>query len=129
MGSFGSRGAMMGGAAVMGAAVKVRAQLLEKAAEELEAAPDDLVVTVDGVSVLGAPSRSVALPSISVEDRFVCELLGFPYGVHLAAVEVDTGTGAVRVHRYAVGYDIGRAISPVIVRGRIPCGFGPGLGG
>ncbi len=69
------------------------------------------------------------LPSVEVEDRFVCELLGFPYGVHLAAVEVDTGTGAVHVHRYGVGYDIGRAINPVIVRGQISGGFAQGLGG
>src|SRR4029077_9237766 len=113
MGSFGSRAAMMGGAAVMGAAVKLRRQLLASAAEVLEAAPDDLVVTVEGIAVRGAPSRSVPLPSISVEDRYVCELLGFPYGIHFAAVEVDTGTGAVRVQRYAAAYDIGRAINPV----------------
>ena len=69
------------------------------------------------------------LPSISVEDRFVSELLGFPYGIHLAAVEVDTGTGAVRVHRYAAAYDIGRSINPVIVRGQIAGGFAQGLGG
>jgi len=129
MGSFGSRAAMMGGAAVMGASVKLRRQLLESAAQELEAAPDDLVVTIDGVAVRGAPSRSVPLPSISIEERFVCELLGFPYGVHLAAVEVDTGTGAVHVHRYAVAYDIGRAINPLIVRGQISGGFAQGLGG
>jgi len=129
MGSFGSRAAMMGGAAVMGAAVKLRRRLLERAAEELEAAPDDLVLTVGGIAVRGAPSRSLPLPSMSVEDRFVCELLGFPYGIHMAAVEVDTGTGAVRVHRYAVAYDIGRAINPVIVRGQIAGGFAQGLGG
>ncbi len=129
MGSFGSRGAMLGGAAVMGASVRLREQLLERAAEELEAAPDDLVVTVDGVAVRGTPSRSVPLPSIAVEDRFVCELLGFPYGVQIAAIEVDTATGAVRIHRYAVAYDIGRAINPLIVRGQISGGFAQGLGG
>src|SRR5439155_1764263 len=56
MGSFGSRAAMMGGAAVMGASVQLRRQVLESAAEELEAAPHDLVLTVDGVAVRGAPS-------------------------------------------------------------------------
>jgi len=71
----------------------------------------------------------VPLPSISVEDRYVCELLGFPYGIHFAAVEVDTGTGAVRVKRYAAAYDIGRVINPVIVRGQIAGGFAQGLGG
>jgi carbon-monoxide dehydrogenase large subunit len=129
MGSFGSRAAMMGGAAVMGAAVKLRAQLLQHAAEELEASPDDLVITGYGVAVRGAPSRSVPFPSLSVEDRYVCELLGFPYGVHLAAVEVDPSTGAIHVHRYAVAYDIGRCINPMIVLGQIAGGFAQGLGG
>lgn len=129
MGSFGSRAAMMGGAAVMGAATKLRRQVLEAAAAQLEAAPDDLVLTAEGVSVRGAPSRNVPLPTLSVEDRFVCELLGFPYGIHLAAVEVDPATGAVRVHRYAVAYDIGRCINPMIVRGQISGGFAQGLGG
>ena len=129
MGSFGSRAAMMGGAAVMGAAVKARNQLLAAAAEELEAAPEDLVIAGDRVTVRGAPGRSVPLPELAVEDRFVCELLGFPYGIHFAAVQVDTETGAVDVHRYAVAYDIGRCINPVIVRGQMAGGFAQGLGG
>ncbi|HYL70194.1 MAG TPA: xanthine dehydrogenase family protein molybdopterin-binding subunit, partial [Candidatus Dormibacteraeota bacterium] len=129
MGAFGSRAAMMGGAAVMGAAVKVRHRLLEAAAEKLEAAPDDLVITAQGVAVRGAPARVVPFPAISAEERYVCELLGFPYGVHVAAVEIDPGTGAVRVHRYAVGYDLGRCINPMIVRGQMAGGFAQGLGG
>jgi carbon-monoxide dehydrogenase large subunit/6-hydroxypseudooxynicotine dehydrogenase subunit gamma len=129
MGSFGSRAAMMGGAAVMGAAVKARNQILAAAAEELEAAPEDLVIAGDKVTGRGAPGRSVPLPELAVEDRFVCELLGFPYGIHFAAVEVDTETGAVDVHRYAVAYDIGRCINPVIVRGQMAGGFAQGLGG
>jgi len=59
----------------------------------------------------------------------VCELLGFPYGIHFAAVQVDTETGAVDVHRYAVAYDIGSCINPVIVRGQMAGGFAQGLGG
>ena len=129
MGSFGSRAAMMGGAAVMGAAVKAREQILAAAAEELEAAPEDLVIAGDRVTVRGAPGRSAPLPELTVEDRFVCELLGFPYGIHFAAVEVDTQTGAVEVHRYAVAYDIGRCINPVIVRGQMAGGFAQGIGG
>ncbi|HEY6874999.1 MAG TPA: xanthine dehydrogenase family protein molybdopterin-binding subunit [Candidatus Dormibacteraeota bacterium] len=129
MGSFGSRAAMMGGAAVMGAAVKAREQILAAAAEELEAGPEDLVIAGDRITVRGAPGRSAPLPELAVEDRFVCELLGFPYGIHFAAVEVDTQTGAVDVHRYAVAYDIGRCINPVIVRGQMAGGFAQGLGG
>lgn len=129
MGSFGSRAAMMGGAAVMGASVKLRRQLLDLAAEQLEASPDDLVLTPDGVTVKGTPSRMVPFPGLAVEDRFVCELLGFPYGVHVAAVEVDPRSGAVHIRRYAIGYDIGRCINPVIVQGQMAGGFAQGVGG
>jgi CO/xanthine dehydrogenase Mo-binding subunit len=137
MGAFGSRAAMLGGTAVMRASEQVKNQLLAAAAEELEAAPQDLVLTPAGVSVLGAPSRSVSLRKllaprggvIKVEDRFVCELLGFPYGIHFAAVEVDPASGAVHIHRYAVAYDIGRCINPVLVRGQISGGFAQGVGG
>jgi CO/xanthine dehydrogenase Mo-binding subunit len=137
MGAFGSRAAMLGGAAVMLASEQVRTKVLEAAAEELEAAPDDLTLTPDGVSVVGAPSRSVSLATllssrggvIKEENRFVCDLLGFPYGIHFAAVEVDTAAGAINIDRYAVAYDIGRVINPVLVRGQISGGFAQGIGG
>jgi len=137
MGAFGSRAAMLGGAAVMRAAEELRSIVLDTAAEVLEAAPDDLVLTADGVSVAGVPGRSVPLSRllasrdgvIKVEHRFVCDLLGFPYGIHFAAVEVDTETGALRIDRFAVAYDIGRCINPMLVKGQISGGFAQGLGG
>jgi carbon-monoxide dehydrogenase large subunit len=137
MGAFGSRAAMLGGAAVMGASDEIRKRLVEAAADELEAAPADLILTTDGVSVVGAPGRNVPLSTllrplggaIKVENRFVCDLLGFPYGIHFAAVEVDPATGAVHIHRYAVAYDIGRCINPVLVKGQISGGFAQGIGG
>ena len=137
MGAFGSRAAMLGGAAVMQASEEVRKNVLEAAAEELEAAPDDLTLTPAGVSVIGAPSRSVSLEKLlrasggttKVESRFVCELLGFPYGIHFTALEVDPESGALHIHRYAVAYDVGRVINPVLVKGQIAGGFAQGIGG
>ena len=137
MGAFGSRASMLGGAAVMQASTELRRRLLDAAAEELEAGPEDLILTSGGVSVAGAPSRAVSLEKLlsahdgvlKVEDRFVCELLGFPYGVHFAAVEVDPETGSVHVHRYAVAYDIGRVINPTLVQGQIVGGLAQGIGG
>lgn len=137
MGAFGSRGAMLGGAAVMLASNRLRTRVLDEAAEELEAAPEDLVLTPAGVSVQGAPSRSVSLVellhayggTISQESRFACDLLGFPYGIHIAAVEVDPRSGEVDIQRYAVAYDIGRCINPVLVEGQIAGGLAQGIGG
>ena len=137
MGAYGSRVAMLAGAAVMRASAELRQRLLAEAAAELEAAPEDLVLGAAGVSVAGAPTRSVSFAEllrerggrIKQEDRFVCELLGFPYGVHFAAVEVDPGSGHIHIRRFAVAYDLGRCINPMIVRGQISGGFAQGLGG
>jgi CO/xanthine dehydrogenase Mo-binding subunit len=137
MGAFGSRAAMLGGAAVMGASEQVRRRVLEAAAEELEVALEDLVLLPHGVAVVGAPSRTVSFATllasrggaIKEENRFVCELLGFPYGIHFAAVEVDVASGAVHIRRYAVAYDIGRVINPVLLQGQISGGFAQGVGG
>jgi aerobic carbon-monoxide dehydrogenase large subunit len=137
MGAFGSRAAMLGGAATMMAAAEVRARLLELAAQELEAAPEDLVIGERGVAVRGAPWREVAWSRIVErnggdvieEGRYRCDLLGYPYGIHLAAVEVDTDTGGVRIDRYAVAYDVGRCINPMLIRGQISGGAAQGVGG
>jgi carbon-monoxide dehydrogenase large subunit/6-hydroxypseudooxynicotine dehydrogenase subunit gamma len=53
----------------------------------------------------------------------------YPYGVHIAVVEVDTGTGGVRVLRYLVGYEVGRAVSPALVAGQLRGGAAQGIGG
>ena len=41
----------------------------------------------------------------------------YPYGVHLAVVDVDPGTGGVQVLRYLVAYEVGRAVNPALVAG------------
>jgi aerobic carbon-monoxide dehydrogenase large subunit len=137
MGAFGSRGAMLGGAAVMLASDQLRERILADASDELEADPQDLVLTPEGVTVHGAPTRSVSMSQllrgsggmISQEARFACDLLGFPYGIHIAAVEVDPRSGQVHVDRYAVAYDVGRCINPMLVMGQISGGLAQGLGG
>ena len=53
----------------------------------------------------------------------------YPYGVHIAVVRVDGDTGGVTVERYAIAYDIGRAVNPKLVEGQIAGGFAQGLGG
>ena len=53
----------------------------------------------------------------------------YPYGIHIAVVQVDRETGGVAVERYVIAYDIGRAINPMLVDGQIVGGFAQGLGG
>ena len=51
------------------------------------------------------------------------------YGLHLVALEADVETGALDIHRYAVAYDVGRAVNPQLVHGQIVGGLAQGLGG
>ena len=53
----------------------------------------------------------------------------YPYGVHVAVVEVDPGTGRVQVLRYLVAYEVGRAINPMMVEGQLRGGAAQGIGG
>ena len=55
--------------------------------------------------------------------------MNYPYGVHVAVVQVDRETGAVKVQRYLVAYDIGKAVNPMLVEGQIVGGVVQGLGG
>src|SRR5438270_2422078 len=118
MGSFGSRATSLGGAAVMQAAAALRERLLTRAAEELEASVGDLAIEGDSVVVRGSSrsrvplSRLLGSDGLEEEAVFETESMSFPYGLHLAALEVDLDTGGIQVERYAVAYDVGRAINP-----------------
>ncbi len=68
-------------------------------------------------------------PGLSVEGWFRVKHQVYPYGIHFAVVKVDRDTGAIRVERYVIAYDIGRAINPALVEGQIVGGFAQGLGG
>jgi carbon-monoxide dehydrogenase large subunit len=147
MGAFGSRAATLGGSAVLLAAQRLRTRLLDLAGRELELAPDDLEIEGDRVVARGIPSRGIPLAELverarpaqalrsgddaglSEEARFESEDMTFPYGLHCAAVEVDLETGGVRVERYAVAYDLGRALNPQLVEGQIHGGAAQGIGG
>lgn len=147
MGSFGSRATAIAGSAVHQAATKLRARLLARAAELLEASEDDVRLVDGAVEVVGSPSRKVELadliddahpgvalaressPGLSEESFFYAGEMSFPYGFHLAAVEVDIETGEVKLDRYAIGYDVGRAVNPQLIEGQIVGGLAQGIGG
>ena len=138
MGSFGSRATMIAGSAVFEAAEELRSRLLEEAAARLEASEADLVFERSRVIVNGSPSRFVELADLRAdlgdewltqESRFTSEDMSFPYGVHRVAVEIDEETGAISIEKYAIAYDVGRAINPMLVHGQIVGGAAQGIGG
>ena len=68
-------------------------------------------------------------PGLTAEGWFHTDHMNYPYGVHVAVVQVDRETGAVKVPRYLVAYDIGKAVNPMLVEGQIVGGVAQGLGG
>jgi carbon-monoxide dehydrogenase large subunit/6-hydroxypseudooxynicotine dehydrogenase subunit gamma len=150
-GSWASRSTVVGGSAVHQAALAVRERALQLAARVLEAAEEDLDLADGSVSVRGDPDpKTVRLSladiakaagpasrylkrgepaGLSARRRFEVSHMTYPYGAHAAVVEVDPGTGQVRVLRYLVAYEVGRAINPMLVEGQLRGGVAQGIGG
>jgi carbon-monoxide dehydrogenase large subunit len=148
MGSWASRTTVVAGNAVHAAALAVRLRATQVAARMLEVAPDDLVVSDGRVGVRGDPASSVTLGQVAraavppseylrpgepaglcARRRFDVTHMTYPYGVHIAVVEVDPGTGRVLVLRYLVAYEVGRAVNPTLVEGQLRGGAAQGIGG
>ena len=135
-GSAGSRSLFTGGAAVRVAAERTVAQGKELAAEALEAPARDIEYTAGGFSVAGtdlgiglfelAARQSTA--RITVDGNAKAAAPSWPNGCHVCEVEIDPGTGAVEVVAYASVNDIGRIVSPTIVRGQVEGGAVQGIG-
>ena len=144
VGGFASRGASVALPAAMEAARKVRAKIIRVAAGLLEAAAEDIVVEGGAAHVRGVPDRTVAFrelaraavpgppgmePGLHAAHFFEAPKMTYPYGTHVAVVEVDADTGCVKLLRYAIAYDIGRAVNPMIVDGQLVGALAQGIGG
>ena len=146
-GSADSRGSVTGGAAVLRATSALRQKLLRVAARLLEADEADLEVVDGQCRVRGAPGRGLSFAALAqeslrgqnlpdgmepeLEARFTYnpENWTFPYGVHIAAVEVARDTGRVHLLGYWVAHDCGTMLNPMLVDGQLHGGLAQGIGG
>jgi carbon-monoxide dehydrogenase large subunit len=146
-GSNASRSTVMAGSAAVGASRKVKDKLLRLASAKLEIDAVDLMLRDGKVAAKGAHERSLSFaelaqlalpgpalksgiaPGISEEDFFATDKRPFPYGVHVAAVEVDKETGKIDILDYLVTEDVGRKINPMIIEGQMAGGLAQGIGG
>jgi carbon-monoxide dehydrogenase large subunit len=147
LGAFASRGAILGGNSVHLAAAQARAKILRLAAHHLDLSSEALDLRDGVVRVRDTPDRTVGVgellravgpiealalgenPGVSEEAFFETEGMSYPYGVHLAVVEVDRETGLLHILRYVIAYDVGRAINPTLVEGQLVGALAQGLGG
>jgi CO/xanthine dehydrogenase Mo-binding subunit len=130
------------GPAVQQAAAEARRQLLEIAAEEMEADVRDLYIEDGEVRVTGVPGRTLEVGHLAgLAEQFLSRYLPVQgqgraaiteqspmFTVHLARVRVDRETGAYSVTGYAAIQDVGRALNPPEVEGQIHGGVVQGLG-
>jgi aerobic carbon-monoxide dehydrogenase large subunit len=142
VGTYGSKSTQIGGVAAGQAAQVVAERARELAAEHLEASVDDVVLDArsGGFHVVGSPSpvltwRQLAesldgegrLDELCAEEIFKADAPSFPFGAHVAVVEVDTETGSVELRRLVAVDDAGNIVNPVIAEGQVHGGVATGV--
>lgn len=148
LGAFASRQAATAGPAVLAASRSVKEKILAAASSQLEVAPADLVLHDGRVEVAGAPGSGTTIaalaqalqglpgyalpgglePGLGADAIFSVNAITYSNGTHVAEVEVDPDTGAVKLLRYVVVHDCGRLINPTLVEGQIIGGVVHGIG-
>ena len=145
-GTYGSRTTAVGGGALMGALKKIKDKAKLVTAHLLEASADDIEYADGKFFVKGSPDRSktiqdIALmanvawtypkgvePGLEASAFFDPPNFVYPFGSHIAVVEVDAETGEVALKRYIAVDDCGKVINPMIVEGQIHGGIVQGVG-
>jgi carbon-monoxide dehydrogenase large subunit len=138
-GTFASRSAQIGAAAIWRTAHVVRRRAIGLAAQLFEASPADVVLANGTFSIVGVPGTEMGWPQVaaaahdrgidlSEEEWFVPGAQTFPYGVHVAVVEVSLETGEVRLDRLVAVDDCGNVLNPMIVDGQLHGSLMQGIG-
>jgi CO/xanthine dehydrogenase Mo-binding subunit len=138
IGAHATRATVMTGSATHNAATKLRALALKEAAPLLQTPAEALTIVNGRVVRKDEPTGpSLVLGDLvrrldgklSAEGEFVTAHMTYPYGVHVAVVAIDRATGRIKVERYTIAYDVGRAVNPKLVEGQLVGGLAQGLGG
>ena len=143
-GTGGSRSVAVGGTSIYNATLKVQEKARRIAASMLEAAFEDVELAGGRYQVRGTPSKALRLAEIAAmahgetlapgleaglegSEFWRPPALVYPFGAHVALVEVDTETGAVRLLDYVSVDDCGVRISPNLVSGQVHGGLAQGI--
>jgi len=143
LGTYASRSTPTSGAACAMAARRLREKARKIAAHLLEVSEEDLVWEPGKFSVKGAPQKSKTIqevvfaaytnypkgmePGFEASSYYDPPNLTFPFGSYICVVDIDRGTGAVKVRRFLAVDDCGNIINPMIVDGQIHGGLTQGL--
>src|SRR3954470_12220430 len=143
LGTYASRSTPTAGAATAIAARKIREKTRHLAAHLLECSPDDLEWTPGQWNVKGSPDRFKTIAELAfaaytnhpagmeagleATDYYDPPNLTFPFGSYICIVDIDKGTGQVKIRRFVAIDDCGNIINPMIVDGQIHGGLTMGL--
>jgi carbon-monoxide dehydrogenase large subunit len=145
-GSYGSRTSSVGMTAAIKAADKIKDKARRYAAHMLEAAPEDIEIDGANYRVKGSPDKVKTIQEIAFAldlafdapegmEPYLDETAyhdtpncTWPFGTHIAIVEIDEETGVVDLVRYIAVDDVGKKINPLIVDGQLHGGIAQGVG-
>ena len=144
LGTYASRSTPVAGGATSMASRKIRDKARKIAAHLLEASEEDLEWEPGKFYVRGAPSKSKTIQEIAFAaytnlppgmeagleavNYYDPPNLTFPFGTYICVVDIDKGTGEIKVRRFIAVDDCGNIINPMIVEGQIHGGLAEGLG-
>ncbi len=141
-GTYGSKSTQIGGVAASKASEELVQSAKRLAAEELEASAEDMVLDLEQghFHVAGAPQPAITwaelatrleakdhLAELSAEVDFQAAQPTFPFGAHVAVVEVDAETGATELRRLIAVDDAGTIINPLVADGQVHGGVAAGI--
>ena len=145
IGTFGSRATAVGGTAAFLATQKLKVKMATLAAHLLGCKPSDITIGRGRLSAKGG-KKSISFgelvmsaytarnipagfePGMEATHFFEPSNFTFPFGTHIASVEVDAETGEVKIEKYVAVDDCGNVINPLIVDGQIHGGIAQGMG-
>ena len=135
--TVGSRSVQIGGAAVAEATDLLVEAARKRAADLLEAAVDDVVLDEGSghFHVAGTPARTVTWADLvageqgplAADTDYMPKMPTFPFGAHIAVVEVDTETGHVRLRQLVAVDDAGKLLNPLLAEGQVHGGIAQGV--
>jgi len=153
LGTWGDRATFIGGNAVKKAAGEARKEIIEVAAEMIEANPGDLVISKDTIYVKGAEHAGISFEEVAAhavytrggspimakgifvpesekaDDSFYGNISGaYAFGAQSCRVRVDRRTGEVEILEFFAAHDVGRAINPMACEGQIEGSVAQGIG-
>ncbi len=145
-GTYGSRTTAVASGAIMGGVAKLKEKGKKVTAHLLEAAEDDIQFEDGKFFVRGSPDQAKTIqevvmaattawnypkdlePGFEASAFFDPSNFVYPFGAHIAVVDVDPDTGEVELRRYVAVDDCGRVINPMIVEGQVQGGIVQGIG-